>query len=145
MSTQSYVLVCPSGLPGTESLGGHTPGRLADTALSFAPASTMGMVNRVHCHSSHNRPPTKPSGRSSLAYLCVLMLGVGHCTHCCHAVTQHRSLFPRGQPYNSILLICSAAAQVSPQNCICGNNISSSGQSCTDDYTSGILVKGRVE
>lgn len=67
MSTQSYVLVCSSGLPSAESLCGHTPGRLADTALSLAPASTMGMINRVHGHASHNRPPAKPSGRTSFS------------------------------------------------------------------------------
>ena len=67
MSTQSDVLVCSIALPGAVTLCGHTPGRLADTALSFAPASTMRMINRVHGHASHNRPSPKPPGRTGLA------------------------------------------------------------------------------
>lgn len=58
MPAQSNVLIRPSSLSSPKALRGHTPGRLADTALPLAPASSMGMVNRVHGHTPHNRPPT---------------------------------------------------------------------------------------
>ena len=67
MSTESNVLICPSTLSSAESLRGHAPGRLADPALPLAPASTMGVVDRVHGHTPNNRSPTQPSGGASFA------------------------------------------------------------------------------
>lgn len=57
MSTQSNILISSSALSGAESLRGHAPGRLADTSLPLAPASSMRVVHRIHGHTPHNRPP----------------------------------------------------------------------------------------
>ena len=77
MSAEFDVLVCPMFLfPGPISLSGHSPGRLTDAALSFAPASTMGMIHGVHGHTPHHRPPPQPPGSSSLAQLSVFVLWV---------------------------------------------------------------------
>lgn len=76
MSAEPDILVCPIALPSTIPLSRHTPRCLADASLSFAPASTMRVIYRVHGHASYNRPPPQPSGCSSLAYLHILMLRV---------------------------------------------------------------------
>lgn len=90
LSTGSFVSRL-SRLPPRRS--GALPVTSATLALSFT--TTMGMINWVHCHTSHRRPYPPPSGLPCLSEFLCSVLWVRHHPYRCPASLVYQFLFPR--------------------------------------------------